>query len=220
MAEIGSAHTHRLIPDLGRFWTMANVLSMVRLVLILPITYLVLINGPILWVLGLAGLAVMTDWFDGRVARWSHTVSEWGKVLDPLADKLMAGSVALALVLRGSLPGWFFGVVVARDVLIVLGGIVQTRRTGRVMPSLRPGKWAVGFLALTILAALLQADPPVMMVLLAITTALLVYSFLRYALRFWHHLRTNGEEDVFGEEPYPPAREEIAPERHPSQETT
>ena len=61
---------------------------------------------------GLIALAIATDFFDGKVARWSHTVSEWGKVLDATADKLAAAAVCTALLLRPEeagprLPLWF-----------------------------------------------------------------------------------------------------------------
>lgn len=173
----------QLLP-LERFWTFPNGLSLLRLMLAFPLSYLVLTRGPLLWVLGLALLAIVTDWFDGQVARWSHTVSEWGKVLDPLADKVMAGLVSMALVMRGDLPLWFLGLVVIRDGLIVLGGALLAHRTRRVYMSLWSGKVAVTVLALTILAALLEADPPVMQGLLWASAGLLSYSFVRYVIRF------------------------------------
>ncbi len=175
-------------PDLGRFWTVPNMMSLFRLVLTFPIAYLVLIDGPLLWIFGLFLLAVATDYFDGRVARWSHTVSDWGKVLDPLADKIGGGLVILALALRGSLPGWFVALVLIRDALIVLGGVMLGRRTGFVVMSMWWGKIAVTSVAITALAALLHADPPVLEFCIWTSTALLVYSFLRYAV-FYLRLR-------------------------------
>lgn len=171
-------------PDLGRFWTVPNVLSLFRLVLAVPIAYLVLIEGPLLWIFVLFLLAVATDYFDGRVARWSHTVSDWGKVLDPLADKIGGGLVLLALAARGSLPVWLVALVLGRDALIVLGGILIGRRTGLVVMSMWWGKVSVTAVAVTALAALLRADPPVMQVCIWTTTALLVFSFFRYVIHY------------------------------------
>lgn len=173
----------RQAASLGRFWTVANMLSLVRVPLAVPITYLIVIDGSMAWLMGLIGVAVITDWFDGRLARWSHTVSEWGKVLDPLSDKVMAAGVTLGLVLRGSLPVWFMALVLLRDVLIVIGGIVVNRHTGEVLMSIRSGKVAVTALAVTVVAALLKADPPILAFCVWATTALLVYSFVRYLLR-------------------------------------
>lgn len=168
----------------GRFWTAANVLSLSRLFLVAPITYLIIVDGPLEFIFGLITLAVITDWVDGRVARWSHTVSEWGKMLDPLADKAAASAIVLALWLRGALPGWFLVLIVARDAAIVLGGALLARRTHQVAMSIWAGKVAVTSLAITVLAALLKADPPVLALCVGVTAALLVYSFARYVLRF------------------------------------
>src|SRR5690606_19532272 len=160
-----------------------------------PITYLILVDGPLAWLLGLILLAMVTDWFDGRLARWSHTVSDWGKVLDPLADKLMASAVTLALVIRGSLPLWFLALIILRDVIIVYGGVLVTRRTGEVYMSIMSGKLAVSALAVTVVAALLRADPPIMNACVAVTTALLLYSFLRYVIRGIQVARTYPRPD-------------------------
>ena len=187
---------------LGKFWTAANMLSIVRLILVVPITYLILTDGSLSWLFGLIALAVVTDWFDGRVARWSKTVSEWGKVLDPLADKVAAAAVVIALVINGVLPAWFLAVSVSRDIIIVGGGVLLARKTGRVVMSVWMGKVAVTALAITVLAALMRADEPVLQACVWITTGLLVYSFILYAVRFTHLMRlgpvssTESEEDV------------------------
>lgn len=184
MSEQQTVHKVDLSRLLGRFWTIANMLSMLRLVLVVPITYLILTDGPLTWLFGLILLALVTDWFDGRVARWSRTVSEWGKVLDPLADKVAGAAVVLALVVRGTLPMWFLSVILARDVAIILGGVVLARRTSQVVMSAWMGKVAVTALALTVLAALLRADEPILIFCIWITTGLMVYSFFLYAARF------------------------------------
>jgi hypothetical protein len=106
------------------------MLSMLRLLLAAPIMYLIMVNGPLLWLLVLFLLALASDYFDGRLARWSHSVSDWGKVLDPLADKISALMVILALVLRGSLPMWFLGLMLVRDTLIVSASSRRTQSGG------------------------------------------------------------------------------------------
>lgn len=177
-------------PRLGRFWTFPNILTLSRLVLVVVVTYLILTDGSLPWLFTLIIIAIATDWFDGRVARWSHTVSEWGKVLDPFVDKLCAGAVVLALFIKGWLPGWFVMLLVARDVLILLGGLILARKTGRIVVSMWSGKVAVTALAVTVLAALLRADPPVMAFCIWTTSGLLVYSYLRYMRRYFRLLRS------------------------------
>lgn len=180
---------------LGKFWTFANMLSLARLILVIPITYLILVDGSLTLIFALVTLGVLTDWFDGRVARWSHTVSDWGKVLDPLADKVAAAMIVMALALRPgpyALPLWLLGLLVVRDSLIVAGGVLLARRTGHVVMSAWLGKAAVTAIAITVLAALLKADAPVLQFCVWTTAGLLVVSFLQYAVRYVRLMRRGG----------------------------
>lgn len=178
--------------SLGKFWTAANVLSLFRVALAAPVVPLVLQERNPTWILGLILLAALTDWFDGRVARWSDTVSNWGKILDPLCDKAAILLIGLALVLSGDLPVWFVAVVVLRDGLIVAGSTVLARRIGEVKMSMRSGKVAVTAMAITLLAALLGADEPVMNFCIWATVVLMTYSFALYLGRYISLVRAAG----------------------------
>lgn len=191
-------------PDLGRFWTAANALSLIRLVLVVPITIFLWRGGPLGWLLGLVILVILTDWFDGRIARWTHTVSDWGKVIDPVADKFAAIMTVTALTFRPAvanapeLPLWFFGVVVGRDVAILLGGLAIVRRSGQVVMSAWAGKAASLWLALTILSVILKADLPVFKVCLWMATGLFVFSFLLYVVRYLNVFRQHPPSQTTG----------------------
>lgn len=179
-------------PDLGRFWTFPNALSLSRLVLVIPITLLLWYDGPLLWLFALVMLAILTDWFDGRLARWLDTESEWGKVLDPIADKIGAVATISALTFRSaepSLPAWFFIALMTRDLLILAGSLLIVRRSGKVAASVWAGKAATFWLAVTVLAAVLKADPPVMQFCVWMTTALLALSFVVYLIRYLNAAR-------------------------------
>ena len=183
---------------LGRFWTIPNMLSIARIFITIPITYLILTDGPILWTLWLIAIAVATDGLDGAVARWSKSVSEWGKVLDPLADKIAAAAVVLALVIKDQLPLWFLLIIVIRDVLILIGGAIAAHRLRIVLVSMLWGKVAVLMLSLTVLWAILEADKLLFDVSLWVTTVLFIYSFVLYVIRFIHVMGDNA--DANGEE--------------------
>ena len=180
---------------MGHFWTIPNVLSLLRLGVVLPITYLIWTGGSLQWLFGLIVFGALTDFLDGRVARWSRTVSGWGKVLDPMADKFAAVMVISALTFRGvepTLPLWFFFLVVGRDLCILTGGAFIAQRTGQVVMSGAFGKAAVASLALTVLYAVLGADPDVLAYCVWFSTALLVASFFIYAGRYVWVRRTGG----------------------------
>ncbi len=180
---------------MGRLWTAANGLSMARGVLVVPIAWLVYRGGPVGPMFALIGLAIATDWFDGRVARMTGTVSEWGKVLDAVADKLAAAAVTVALLARPeppNLPLWFVALAVARDVVLAGGGLLQTRRLGHFTSSLWSGKVAVGALALTVVVALLGppvATPRMMEALVGATAAVMAVSVVKYTWRFARIMR-------------------------------
>lgn len=185
MPESSSTNNESLIPTLGRFWTIPNLLSVFRLLLVIPIGYLIINDGSLLVIAAMTIVAVFTDWLDGFLARRLDVMTDWGKVLDPLADKFAAAVIVFALTVQGSLPVWLLVLLLARDLLIVLGGVVLRRRTGVVPMSMMPGKMAVTVLALTVVAALLRADDPILMVLVIATAVLMTYSFIVYAIRFF-----------------------------------
>lgn len=66
-------------------------------------------------------LAASTDFLDGQIARRTDTITEFGKVVDPLADRLLVISVLLALMIKGFLPLWMGILIVSRDVLMLVG---------------------------------------------------------------------------------------------------
>ena len=207
-----------LWPDLGRFWTVANTLSLIRLVVVVPLAVLLWQDGPLEWLLGLALVAIVTDWIDGRVARWTRTVSEWGKVIDPVADKVAAVLTVSVLAFRPAepqLPLWFFGVVLGRDLLILTGGAVIARRSGKILMSAWAGKAASLWLAFTVLSIILKADPPVLNVCLWMATGLFVFSFGLYVVRYVRAVR----ESPSGADPDRPASDDPSgPTRSPDAE--
>lgn len=208
---------------LGRFWTVPNALSVARMVLVLPITYLIVIDGRLDWIVGLILLAAFTDWLDGRIARWSHTVSEWGKVIDPIADKFAAVMIVPALVFRPiepTLPLWLLLVVVGRDLCIVSGGVLIAKRTGRIAVSSWVGKLAVAALSLTVLATILKADPPILQFCVWLTAALMVLSFVVYTARLIRILRvTQHRPPAATPDERPPAESSVeAPPTEPEEQ--
>lgn len=181
----------RFLPD-GNFRTVPNALSMGRVLLAVPVAWMILVDGSLGWIFALLAVMIMSDWLDGRIARWSGRVSDWGKILDPLADKIAGIAIVLALALRGMLPVWFLMVLITRDLLILLGSGVLVRRTGRMEMSDWSGKVAVGAVTVTVFAALMRADDPVMRFCLFATTGLLAGSFAMYGVRYGRLMKQSG----------------------------
>jgi len=114
-------------------WTVANLLTIFRIVLMVPFLYLIA-QGRYGAALAIFFLASLTDFADGYVARKFKQHSRLGRLLDPLADKLLTTAAFVVMAIPrsdfGSIPIWLALAVVGRDLLIVLGALVVYRRTG------------------------------------------------------------------------------------------
>ena len=108
-------------------WTLANIITLIRIALIPPFVYFVN-EGAFGLALGIFFAASVSDFFDGYVARRFNQHSAVGRLLDPLADKILTtvGYIVLALPRAGipSIPIWLAALVVGRDVAILVGSLI------------------------------------------------------------------------------------------------
>ncbi len=109
-------------PALDRIATVPNLLSLVRILLIPVFVVLLLRRGTEAVGLILLGLVVSTDWIDGYIARHTGQVSNLGKLLDPVADRLAIASGLVAVVVRDAFPLWAALLVIVRDALVIAAG--------------------------------------------------------------------------------------------------
>jgi cardiolipin synthase len=120
----GFASAERLAPaQMDRIATVPNFLSFIRILLIPVFVLLILHHGTEEAGLLLLGAVVATDWIDGYVARHTGQVSNVGKVLDPVADRLAITAALLAIVARDAFPLWAALLVIVRDGLILIAGV-------------------------------------------------------------------------------------------------
>jgi CDP-diacylglycerol--glycerol-3-phosphate 3-phosphatidyltransferase len=181
----------------------ANRLTVSRLVM--TIVFVAVLNST--WIYGHTAaliifiLAGITDYFDGEIARRYGSVTNFGKLMDPLVDKIMMAAAFISLVPLGAIPAWAATTVVARDFLITGLRLMASAR-GLILPAERLGKhktsWqimtVVFFLVLLSLRELKYAESangwwfrawnqggPI---LVWIAVGFTVYSGLRYA---WRH---------------------------------
>jgi CDP-diacylglycerol--glycerol-3-phosphate 3-phosphatidyltransferase len=124
-----------------RIWTWPNALSLARLA-ILPFVYLDLANGRFLRAFVLLAVFASTDWFDGYLARQLDQVTELGKLLDPISDRVLFVVVGVGFVVAGLLPLWVVLALVVRDVLVGAAGALLLARGGRPPDVTRLGKTA------------------------------------------------------------------------------
>jgi len=140
--------------------TYSNYISLLRVFLAIPLfIYLDKIGESYdyrLIIIGICFLAYLTDILDGYLARKLNEVSEFGKIIDPLADKLCILIFVVKLYLIGEIPGYYFYIVLLRDILIFTGGIFVTKKIEMVLPSNYLGKITVVSIGIYLLAIVLK----------------------------------------------------------------
>jgi len=145
----------------NKIFNLSNSLSFVRLFLVIP-TWFAFNNfdhtlaGYSVAAIGI--FAAITDILDGHLARKLNQITEFGKIIDPLADKVLIVFVVLNLFFLGEIPDYYFYMIVARDVLILTGGIIVSKKLGKVLPSDYTGKATVLAISFTLLMILLNVD--------------------------------------------------------------
>lgn len=107
----------------SRIATVPNALSFFRLLLI-PVFLVFLLTHEYLMALITLVVSSATDFVDGYVARRFNQVSRVGQLLDPAADRLFIFSTLIGLAWGGFVPWWLAGVIIARDVLLLVIGVV------------------------------------------------------------------------------------------------
>ncbi|MFF4895788.1 CDP-diacylglycerol--glycerol-3-phosphate 3-phosphatidyltransferase [Streptomyces sp. NPDC001068] len=124
-------------------WNVANLLTMLRLVLVPGFVALMLAGGgydpawrSLAW--AAFAIAMITDLFDGHLARTYDLVTDFGKIADPIADKAIMGAALICLSSLGDLPWWVTIVILGRELGITLLRFVVIRYG--VIPASRGGK--------------------------------------------------------------------------------
>jgi cardiolipin synthase len=136
----------------SRVFTVPNILSFLRLALV-PVFLVLIIAGYDGWALIVLVFSSVSDFLDGVIARRFEQVSRLGQLLDPAADRLFIFAALIGLAVRGVIPWWLLVVIVARDVMLLILGIVNANYGFGPLPVHHLGKVATAclFYALPIL---------------------------------------------------------------------
>ena len=166
------------------FWTISNGLSLLRAVLTGPVLWLIWMGPAVKWILfTVVMVMIITDILDGYLARRLRTVTRWGTILDPLADKVAIDAIAIMLALVKGLPLWVVVVVVGRDVSIVLAGVFLITRDRIVLSSNIWGKLTTCAMSVLLIAYAMDTQP-LKVPFLYLSALLLLVSTVSYARRF------------------------------------
>lgn len=167
--------------------TIPNILSISRLIF-LPLILFFLSKNYLSLSLIFIFLSWLTDAFDGYLARKLNQVSDLGKILDHLVDKIWVGSILVTLVMTKNLDFKIVLAIIIRDLLITLGFIFLMKKKNIISKSSILGK-ITGFLfALLILTSLLNRQKE-LLIITYLTWIFIILSFLDYFIYF---LKTYG----------------------------
>ena len=166
----------------NRVITIPNLLTVLRILLVPAFIQAYFSRPGVLPILILAASA-LTDVLDGQIARRFNQVSDLGKLLDPIADKLTQGAMLICLLKR--FPHFWvpLGLMIVREAFVGITSLLAFRRSGHVEGAEVHGKVATILLYTMALSHLLFPGMPGALsdAMIAVTTAAMVISFILYA---------------------------------------
>ncbi|GIK60912.1 MAG: CDP-alcohol phosphatidyltransferase family protein [Ignavibacteriota bacterium] len=171
----------------NKIFNASNSLSFLRLLLVIPawIAFSNFDKTSRYTVAAIGIFAAITDILDGYLARKLNQITEFGKIIDPLADKVLVVFVVFNLFLIGDIPEYYFYLIVARDFLILIGGLIVSKKLGKVLPSDYLGKATVLAISFTLLMILLNVDRQSLpyLILYYLSILLIFISFINYVIK-------------------------------------
>jgi len=127
---------------------LPNMITIFRIVLV-PVLFLLLFFSPGKLQSFFAGLvfsvASISDCVDGYLARRMNLVTDFGKFLDPLADKLLVGVALIMMIPLGRVPLWIVVIILGREVMVTLLRVISLRKGNKVIEASMTGKYKTGF---------------------------------------------------------------------------
>ena len=178
-------------------WNIPNVLTMLRMILV-PVFAVLFIRGLLKAALAVYIVASLTDLLDGFLARKLNQITDFGKLFDPLADKLMVITALICQGFAGVFPWAAILLVACKELIMIIGSTFMLNK-GIVVYSNYLGKAAtVVFIAALILsffhAELAQAGFPLDQILIWAAVILTLAALFCYALQAWKQLKALKQE--------------------------
>ena len=168
------------------YFSIPNLLSYFRLILI-PVYLLVYFNAEepkdLVWAALVIAVSGLTDMFDGKIARHFNMITEWGKLIDPVADKLTLAAVALSLAFRFPLMRLVFALYVIKETFMGVMGLIMLRRGSKLNGAMWYGKVCTAVTYLVIFVLLLFPELPqwAQTLLISLQIAVTLMAFALYA---------------------------------------
>jgi CDP-diacylglycerol--glycerol-3-phosphate 3-phosphatidyltransferase len=165
-----------------RVWTFSNILSILRGAMGFPIA-LLLSRDQMAFATVLIVFAIVSDALDGMIARRTNQVTNLGKALDPIADKMCILTVLLFLIIEDIIPIQFLLFVGTRDLAIAIMSVYLMNVKGMVVGAVFSGKISIIFITATILSFIYNFNSFQQPLVYATYIALII-SFMQYFILF------------------------------------
>ena len=179
----------RLATREDRILTLANCISISRMALSIPLVYY-LDKNQLPMALGIILLIIFTDLIDGWVARKVDEITHFGKLIDPVADKVCMMVVVIFLVFKIGFPMLlFFFILAIRDIILITMGVYLMFKQDRVFASNKTGKWFVFTTSLMMLSFILNLDHIYSYGLYSISVVLFIFSTYFYVKRYMKNFK-------------------------------
>lgn len=166
-----------------------NILTIIRFILV-PVIYTAVINKRFLTALIIFTISAITDILDGFIARKFNYITDIGKLMDPLADKLTQISLLLALSFLKILPWWIFAIVFLKELVLVISASVLYSKKDVVVYSKWYGKLATTLFYLAIVISLITNQFNIIipfridLYLYYLAILATVFSLIMYSIKF------------------------------------
>ncbi len=178
-------------------WNLPNKLTIARVILIVPFVVILLCaHAGYDWgfvteyadfiSLGIFIIASLTDLADGKIARKHNLITNFGKFMDPIADKLLVCSAMICLIELGRIPSWVVVIIIAREFIISGFRLVASDR-GRVLAASMWGKSKTvsHMVMICLMLANISALQILTTIVMYVALALTIISLLDYLIKNW-----------------------------------
>lgn len=170
---------------------LPNKLTIIRVILIVPFVFIMLTDvcGDMgKWIaLAIFIIASLTDLLDGKIARKYNLITNFGKFMDPLADKLLVCAAMICLVEMGKIPSWVVIIIISRE-FIISGFRLIASDNGIVIAASYWGKFKTVFqmIMVILMIADIEAIALLTQIIMWIALILTVISLVDYLKKNWH----------------------------------